>query len=69
MPKSPIYSATFLVDRRSLIGGLACATALVSTTLAANAAAGSVESCLGIADAEAHGVTRSLAQGADIFVG
>lgn len=68
MRQTPKTSALFLADRRSLLGGMACAAAFASSSFAANAA-GLVESCVGVADAEAHGAVRSLAKGSDIFVG
>ena len=61
-------AASFLADRRVLLGGLACAAAFASASLAATAV-GLVESCLGPAEAESHDVTRALSNGADIFVG
>jgi hypothetical protein len=68
MRLAPAYSAGCIASRRTLLGGLACAAAFASAARAANAA-GSVESCLGLADAEARGATRALADGADIFIG
>jgi hypothetical protein len=68
MRQSPKNSDHFLSDRRRLIGGLACATALVSTAFAMGRI-GYVENSIGAANAEAHGITRVLAAGADIFVG
>lgn len=58
----------FWAERRVLLCGLLGAFALGSGARAANAV-GSVESCLGVAEAEGHGATRALADGAAIFVG
>ncbi|SFK33823.1 hypothetical protein [Methylocapsa palsarum] len=68
MRRSTKDAAPFSSGRRSLLGGAACAAVLSSASRAANAA-GSVESCLGLADAEAHGATRVLGSGAEVFVG
>ncbi|MFM9974233.1 MAG: FecR domain-containing protein, partial [Beijerinckiaceae bacterium] len=57
-----------LISRRSLVNGLAFAAMLPLDAGAANAA-GIVESCLGPAEAEAGGVSRSLANGAQLFLG
>ena len=61
-------AASFLADRRILLGGLACAAASALTSLAATAD-GFIESCVGPAEAESHNVTRALSNGADVFVG
>jgi len=68
MRPSTKHPALFSSGRRSVLGGAACAAMFSSAPFAANAA-GSVESCLGLADAESHGATRNLGNGAEIFVG
>ncbi len=68
MPRSHLPPRSFSADRRSVLGGLACATAFVRTVFAAESV-GLVEASIGAANAEARGVTRSLVTGADIFVG
>jgi hypothetical protein len=69
MRESSERSTTFfLMDRRSVISGLACAAA-VPTTAPCVSPIGSVESAIGPAQDEAHGVKRPLATGAEIFIG
>ncbi len=68
MHRLPHRTKSLLANRRSVVGGLVCATAFLSPAFAISAV-GSVESSIGAANAEASGVTRSLATGADIFVG
>jgi hypothetical protein len=61
-------STVILIDRRSVISGLACAAAAAPAALSVSAI-GSVESAIGPAHDEAHGVKRPLATGAEIFIG
>ena len=56
-----------MIDRRLVLTGLAAA-GLPRSALAADAT-GAVESLTGASTAQARGATRTLAEGADIFVG
>ncbi|WP_049768194.1 FecR family protein [Methylocella silvestris] len=57
-----------MADRRSFLGGLACASACASAAFAAGSV-GLVETSVGEANAQIRGATRPLTAGADIFVG
>ncbi len=68
MRQSLKSSSIPLTDRRSVISGLACAATIPSAALCVSPI-GSVESAIGSAEDEAHGVKRPLATGAEIFIG